>query len=160
ETLSSCESSTMFKPTSYLVLVAIFGATNLAGAADPPPPRPESVSSAGPRTPEEERKGFHVPEGFVVELVASEPDIHTPRTIPFDARGRLWVTDTLEYPFPAAEGTTPRDTVKILEDFRPDGRAMTVRTFAGGLNIPIGVLPLPSGRGAIVHSIPNVSLLA
>src|SRR5947209_5929539 len=124
-----------------------------ARAADPP--RPENVSSADPRTPEEERKGFHLPDGFEIELVASEPEIHKPLNLAFDDRGRLWVTETVEYPFPAEGGRTPRDGVKILEDFGPDGRARTIRTFADGLNIPIGVLPLPSGREAIVHSIPN-----
>jgi putative heme-binding domain-containing protein len=138
-----------------LLLPSLFLPT-LAAAAAPPRPRPENVSSAPPRTPEEERKAFHVPEGFDIELVAAEPQIHKPLNIAFDDRGRLWVTETLEYPFPAAEGTTPRDGVKILEDFQPDGRAATVRTFADGLNIPIGILPLPSTRAALVHSIPNI----
>ena len=98
-----------------------------------------------------------------MQLVASEPDIHKPINIAFDDRGRLWVTDTIEYPFPVAEGKPTRDTLKILEDFGPDGRARKITTFADNLNIPIGVMPLPtpadpSGKGttAIVHSIPNV----
>ena len=49
--------------------------------------------------------------------------------------------------------------VKILDDFGPDGRARKVTTFADGLNIPIGVLPLP-GRRRIVYSIPNIWQLA
>ena len=76
------------------------------------PPKFENVSSAPPRTPEEERKGFHLPPGFEIELVAAEPDIRKPINIAFDARGRLWVTESVEYPFPAAEGTRPRDAVK------------------------------------------------
>ena len=68
-------------------------------------------------------------------------------------------TDTLEYPFPKPPGTPGRDTVKILSDFRPDGRAGKIRTFADGLNIPIGLLPYPSGREAVVHNIPNVYLM-
>jgi putative heme-binding domain-containing protein len=129
---------------------------NLTVAADPPRPRPENVSTAAPRTPEEEQRAFHLPEGFEIELVAAEPDIRKPLNIAFDDRGRLWVTDTVEYPFPAAAGSTPRDGVKILEDFQPNGRAATVRTFADGLNIPIGILPLPSTRAALVYSIPDI----
>src|SRR4029079_17158512 len=79
--------------------------------------------------------------------------------IAFDARGRLWVTDTVEYPYPAKEGTKPRDTVKILSDFGPDGKARTVTTFADGLNIPIGLLPLPSATSALVPGIPDIFLL-
>ena len=120
---------------------------------------PENVSSAPHRTPTEEQKAFHLPPGFVAELVAAEPEIHKPLNIAFDDRGRLWLTETVEYPFPAAQGTTPRDGVKILSDFGPDGHARKIETFATGLNIPIGVLPLPGGNSALVHSIPNVFLL-
>ena len=50
----------------------------------------------------------------------------------------------------------------MLDDFAPDGRARRATRFADGLNIPIGVLPLPctdsSGRGqeVIVWSIPHI----
>ncbi len=64
----------------------------------------ENVSSLPPRSPEEERKALHLPPGFEIQLVAAEPDIHKPLNIAFDDRGRLWVTDTLEYPFPEAAG--------------------------------------------------------
>ena len=103
----------------------------------------------------EEQKALHVPPGFEIQLVAAEPDIHKPLNLAFDDRGRLWVTDTVEYPYPAKEGTRPRDTVKILSDFGADGRARKVETFADGLNIPIGLLPLPSANAAIVHNIPR-----
>jgi putative heme-binding domain-containing protein len=112
-----------------------------------------NIASTGPKTPAEERKALHLPPGFEIQLVAAEPDIHKPLNIAFDARGRLWVTDTVEYPF-AARGPRPRDTVKILEDFGPDGRARKITTYADGLNIPIGVLPL--AHGAMVYSIPNI----
>ncbi len=112
------------------------------------------VAETDPRTPEDERKGFHLPPGFRVELIAAEPEIRKPINIAFDARGRLWVTQSVEYPFPAKQGTMARDCVKVLDDFGPDGRARKVTTFADGLNIPIGVLP--QNDGAIVYSIPNV----
>jgi putative heme-binding domain-containing protein len=117
-----------------------------------------NVASTLPRTPEEERKAFHLPPGFEVHLVAAEPDIHKPLNLAFDDRGRLWVSETIEYPFPAGPGRTPRDAVKVLEDFGPDGRARKVTTFAAGLNIPIGVLPLPgrSPQEALVYSIPRI----
>ncbi len=132
-----------------------------------PDNNPLLVAPTGPRTPEEERKGFHLPPGFEIELVAAEPEIKKPMNLAFDDRGRLWVTDTVEYPFPAKEGTKPRDSVKILEDTNGDGRADKVTTFADELNIPIGVIPLtphpspPEGRGgtgygAIVYSIPYI----
>jgi putative heme-binding domain-containing protein len=105
--------------------------------------RDPNVASTPPRTPEDERRAFHLPPGFEVQLVAAEPDIHKPLNMAFDDRGRLWVTETVEYPFPAGPGRKPRDAVKVLEDFDRDGRAGKITTFADGLNIPIGVLPLP-----------------
>jgi putative heme-binding domain-containing protein len=125
-------------------------AVSLFIAAQPEPP---PIAPTEARTPEGEREGFHLPPGFEVQLVAAEPDIIHPINIAFDARGRLWVTTSIEYPFPA-KGLKTKDAVKVLEDFGPDGRARKITTFADNLNIPIGVLPLKSG--AIVHSIPDV----
>ncbi len=119
----------------------------------------ENVSSLPPRTAADEQRSLHVPIGFEIQLVASEPDIHKPLNLAFDDRGRLWITDTVEYPYPAAAGTRPRDTVKILSNFQADGRARKIEKFADGLNIPIGLLPLPSARAALVHNIPNIYLM-
>jgi putative heme-binding domain-containing protein len=117
-----------------------------------------NVASTPHRTPEEERKLFRLPPGFEIQLVAAEPDIHKPLNLAFDDRGRLWVTDTVEYPFPPPPGKKSRDSVKILEDFAPDGRARKITTFADDLVIPIGVLPLSSAKpqDALVFSIPSI----
>jgi putative heme-binding domain-containing protein len=118
-----------------------------------PDPYGEFIAKTDPKTPEEEHKTFHLPPGFEIELVASEPAIIKPINMNFDDRGRLWVTQSVEYPFPA-KGHEPRDTVKILESTNRDGVADKITTFVGGLNIPIGILPVT--RGAIVYSIPNI----
>src|SRR5262245_53052481 len=90
-----------------------------------------------PLSPEESIEAMTVPPGFAVELVAAEPDIVNPIAMAFDDRGRIWVTESLEYPRkPPGPG---RDRVKVLEDADGDGRAETVTVFAGGLNIPTGV---------------------
>ncbi|MEX0676443.1 MAG: PVC-type heme-binding CxxCH protein [Pirellulales bacterium] len=105
-------------------------------------------------SPAEQQKKFHLPPGFEIQLFASEPDIHKPMNITFDSRGRLWVSDTLEYPYPAKEGTVPRDTVKILADRDGDGTADEISTFVDKLNIPLGVMPIPGG--VIVYGIPAI----
>jgi len=92
------------------------------------------------------RAKFKLPPGFEIQFVASEPEIQKPMNLAFDTRGRLWVTHSVEYPFAAAPGTTPRDGLTVLEGFGPDGRATKATLFADGLNIPIGVLPLPVGN--------------
>lgn len=108
-------------------------------------------------TPADELASFHLPPGFEARLFASEPQIAKPLNMAFDQRGRLWVTQTIEYPYPAKEGTTPRDAVVILEDTDDDGSADKVTTFAEALNIPIGILPY--GDGCICFSIPNLLYL-
>ena len=120
------------------------------------PPAPKLVAETEARTPSEELAGFHLPEGFVAELVASEPEINKPMNIAFDDRGRLWVTSTVEYPYPVKDGKPARDRVVILSNFAEDGKARSVSTFADGLNIPIGLLPLGRGDSALVHDIPNI----
>src|SRR5690606_24286434 len=47
-------------------------------------------------SPEEEQKGLLLPEGFEISLFASEPDIGKPMNITWDAKGRMWVTQSFE----------------------------------------------------------------
>jgi putative heme-binding domain-containing protein len=96
---------------------------------DQPPNKPYSTQEAISK--------MKVPEGFAVELVASEPDIVNPIAMAFDDRGRIWITESVEYPRkPAGVG---RDRVKVLEDTNANGSARKVTVFAEGLNIPTGV---------------------
>jgi putative heme-binding domain-containing protein len=141
---------------SSIGLMGILTVVLVSAWSQVPPNDPYAahVSRAGPRTPEEERKGFHVPPGFEVQLVAAEPFVRKPININFDHRGRLWVTESVEYPFAAPTGSPLRDTVRILEDTTGNGQADEVTTFTSGLNIPIGVLP--QRDGALIYSIPNI----
>src|SRR5580765_4922166 len=90
-----------------------------------------------PYSPQEAARKMTVPEGFTVELVASEPEIVNPIAMCFDDSGRIWITESVEYPRKSAG--SGRDRVKILEDTDADGRAEKVSVFAEGLNIPTGV---------------------
>ena len=121
-----------------------------------PAPASPPVAPTEALSPEEELKKFRLPEGFAMELVAAEPEIQKPMNLAFDARGRLWVTHSIEYPFAPKEGAPHRDGLTVLSDFGPDGRARKAVRFADDLNIPIGVLPLGLGDEAIVWSIPNI----
>ena len=95
----------------------------------------EHIRTTEARTPEQERLGFKLPEGFKIELFASEPDIGKPMNIAFDAQGRLWVTQSHEYPFPAEPGEGV-DKVSILEDTDGDGQADKFTHYVDTLNIP------------------------
>lgn len=113
----------------------------------------EHVRSTEFRTPEEERAGFKLPPGFEITLFASEPDISKPINMEFDDRGRLWVTQSSEYPMAANPGKG-KDRISILEDKDGDGSADSFIHFEDSLNIPIGIMPV--ANGAIAYSIPNV----
>lgn len=126
-----------------------------------------------PKTPRQQQKLFHLPPGFEIQLVVSEPHIGQPMNLNFDARGRLWITSSVEYPYPAnALGVqprpdrfagvgdhSPRDWVTVVEGFSEDGRGKKITKFATGLNIPIGQTPVGPGDEAIVYSIPNIDKL-
>lgn len=113
----------------------------------------EHVRTSEFKTPEEERLSFVLPPGFEVTLYASEPDITKPINMDFDEKGRLWVTQSSEYPIAAGEGRGT-DRITILEDTNGDGRADKIKDFTNDLNIPIGIMPVK--RGAIAFSIPNL----
>ena len=128
----------------------------LAALLPLPAPASPPVAPTEALSPAEQREKFRLPEGLAIELVAAEPDIQKPMNLAFDARGRLWVTHSIEYPFAPKEGAPHRDGLTVLSDFGPDGRARKAVRFADDLNIPIGVLPIGNGDEAIVWSIPNI----
>jgi putative heme-binding domain-containing protein len=113
----------------------------------------ENIRPTEPRTPEEELAGFILPPGFEIELYASEPQIDKPMNLNFDAQGRLWVTQSFEYPFPTI-GSKGTDKLTIIEDTDQDGKADQFSVVKDTLNIPIGVLPF--NDGALVFSVPNL----
>jgi putative membrane-bound dehydrogenase-like protein len=113
----------------------------------------EHVRSTAFRTPEEEQAGFTLPPGFEITLFASEPDISKPINMEFDDQGRLWVTQSSDYPMAASTGKGI-DRITILEDKDGDGRADVFTHFVDSANIPIGIMPMADG--AIAYSIPNL----
>ena len=91
-----------------------------------------------PRTgPEQTVAQMYVPEGFQVDLVAAEPDLHQPIAFAFDERGRIWVAEAYSYPQkrPSGQG---QDKLVIFSDNDGDGRFESRRVFAEGLNLVSG----------------------
>ena len=120
-----------------LTLFALLASFRIFAATDEVLPWRYDQPPNAPYSPQEALTKMTVPEGFKVELVASEPDILNPIALSFDDHGRIWITESIEYPRkPAGVG---RDRVKVLEDTDRDGRADKVSIFAEGLNIPTGV---------------------
>lgn len=68
-------------------------------------------------TPEQELAGFKVPEGFIVELVASERDgLINPIDLTFDDAGRLWTQTAIMYPLDPIADIQWNDLLKLMDD--------------------------------------------
>lgn len=118
--------------------------------------------------PREAEKRFVTPDDVTVKLALAEPDVRQPVCINFDERGRMWVVQYLQYPFPAGlkvvkydehlravfDKVPPApphhdrgaDKVTIHEDTDGDGLFDKQKTFVDGLNIVTSALP---GRGGV-----------
>jgi uncharacterized protein len=104
-----------------------------------------------PLSPKESMRRMVVPKGFHVELFAAEPDLGgKPICMTWDAKGRLWVGETLDYPNELKPRNRGRDRIWICEDTNADGRADKFTVFAEDLSIPTSIAF--SHGGAIVHN--------
>lgn len=106
---------------------------------------------------EEAKELFTVPEDLVWEPVLAEPRVRQPVFVDFDERGRLWVSEYIQYPYPAGlkmlskdrfwravydkmplpppQGARGADRISIHEDTNGDGVLDKHTTFVEGLNI-------------------------
>ncbi len=111
-----------------------------------------------PLDPAESAKHYIVPNRFSLELFASEPDIGgKPICMSWDARGRLWVAETYDYPNEKQPDGQGRDRIRICEDTDRDGKADKFTVFADTLSIPTSIAF--SHDGVIVHQAPDTLFL-
>ncbi len=83
-------------------------------------------------------KAMTMPEGFSVQLAASEPEILKPIAFAQDDRGRLWVVESQTYPVRAEEGKG-KDRILIFEDTDGNGTLDSKKVFMDGLNLVSGI---------------------
>lgn len=68
-------------------------------------------------TPEKELAGFKVPEGFIVELVASERDgVVNPIHMAFDDAGKLWTQTAEMYPLDPVADIAWQDLLRLMDN--------------------------------------------
>ncbi|MEZ6046618.1 MAG: hypothetical protein R3C11_13800 [Planctomycetaceae bacterium] len=104
--------------------------------------------------PVDATKSWKVPEGYEVELVASEPLVADPVNFNFGPDGRLWVVQMSDYPRGLKDEGIPGGQVRILSDTNNDGKMDSVQIFLEGLSYPTGVMPWR--KGAIVSCAPDI----
>ena len=108
------------------------------------------------------------PDDLQVELMVAEPLVAQPTHFSFDSRGRLWVAQYRQYPYPAGlkmlsrdryyrshydrlppappNHTRGRDVVSIHEDTDGDGKYDRHKVFQDGLNMANAAI---RGRGGV-----------
>lgn len=112
---------------------------------------------------------FTTADGVEMTLCVQEPVIAQPVYLTFDERGRMWVVQYRQYPFPNGLtvtghdmywrvtydnwpppppplGAKGQDRVTILEDMDGDGNFETAKDFLSDLNIATAALP---GKGGV-----------
>jgi mono/diheme cytochrome c family protein len=137
-------------------------AKQLPGAPAPPPQRgfgggrgPVSNENTDfspkppylPRRPAEEARGFMMPPGYRMELVASDPDVINPTVIEFDGNGRMYVSEMISYMMDA-EATHEHDPISRIsrwESTKGDGHYDKHTVFVDHLVAPRMILPLQDG---------------
>ena len=114
-------------------------------------------------SPAESLKKFELAQGLVVETVLHEPLVAQPTHLSFDARGRLWVSHYVQYPYPAGlrqisrdkyyrakydrqpkpppHHTPGRSRITIHEDTDSDGTYDTHKVFVDKLSLANAALP-------------------
>ena len=123
----------------------------------------------GPKmTPAETMARMKPAEDLRVDLLLNEPEVAQPTHFSFDARGRLWVAQYRQYPYPAGSRMLSRDKyyraqydrvpeppprhvpgrdrITVHEDTDGDGLPDRHTVFLDGLNMANAVLP---GRGGV-----------
>ncbi len=123
---------------------------------------------SSPTPPAEAAALFRLADGLAIDLIAAEPRVAQPLYISFDERGRMWVVQYLQYPFPAGlkvvrydqylravfdkvpqpppHGEPGADKVTVFEDTNGDGTFDRQKDVITGLNIATAAV---TGRGGI-----------
>ena len=133
--LSPFLSRLLIRAAAFVVggCVAVASASQPSSADDLPDPDPEAQIAQ-----------FVIPEGFEINLFASDPMIRKPVQMNWDEKGRLWLVSSTTYP-QIKPGQPTVDQVIVLEDTDHDGKADKSNVFAENLHIPTALAPGDGG---------------
>jgi len=130
--------------------------------------RGDLADTSKPMAPEQALQSFVLPPNLSIELLLAEPEVSQPLEITFDHKGRLWVVQYSQYPYPKGlkvtgidhhlraqydkvpapppEAVQGADKITFFEDTDGDGVYDTSTDAITGLNIATAV---EFGRGHI-----------
>jgi len=168
-------------PKSAALAPAVLFATHCVLAQIPQP-----ADAPKPMTPEQSAAAFKLPDGFRMEVVASEPLVASPSAVCWDERGRMFVSELHGYnlagqldieelnqtgkldtqvrrvqadeKFKRAAQAGTFGVVKLLRDTNGDGRMEAADVWA--TNLPPAYGLVPARGGIIVACAPDIVFLA
>jgi putative membrane-bound dehydrogenase-like protein len=168
-------------PKSAALAPAVLFATHCVLAQIPQP-----ADAPKPMTPEQSAAAFKLPDGFRMEVVASEPLVASPSAVCWDERGRMFVSELHGYnlagqldieelnqtgkldtqvrrvqadeKFKRAAQAGTFGVVKLLRDSNGDGRMEAADVWA--TNLPPAYGLVPARGGIIVACAPDIVFLA
>jgi uncharacterized protein len=108
----------------------------------------------GPTAPEKAAEKIVVLPDFNLNLVAAEPLIDKPISMDWDAKGRLWIAETPEYPYRQDRSIPAYDRISILEDTKGRGRMDKKTVFYEGLDLVTSMVLYKDG--VIVSQAPDI----
>ncbi len=151
----------------FLIVISLIMYSFVTSQAAPPEPPPNDTEGEF-LSPADALKRFTVPEDLKIEQVLAEPDVRQPIFQNFDERGRMWVMNYLQYPFPQGLKILSKDKhyrsvydkvplapphhergadkITIHEDTNGDGKYDKHKTFVDGLSIASSFV---KGRGGV-----------
>ena len=105
--------------------------------------------------------GLYMPDDLEATLWAESPMLHNPTNMDVDSKGRIWVTEAVNYRNYNNDSTkflhyAQGDRIMILEDTDHDGRADTAKVFVQERDLlaPVGIAVI--GNKVIVSCSPNM----
>ncbi len=106
----------------------------------------EADKQARPMRPAEAAEALDAPEGFHVDVFASEPQVQNPIAMNWDSRGRLWIAENFTYDgYQNGLNLDFRDRVLVFQDTDGDGKADERTVFLDSVQMLTSVEPDSDG---------------
>ncbi len=130
--------------SKFILLFVLFSGLSPLAAVEPEVAIYEPTGTLPYLSVEESLKSFHLPEGYRLEAVVTEPEVREPVVCAFDGNGRMYVAEMRTYMLDAdANGEQePSSRVSLHEDTNGDGKMDKHTVFADNLLLPRMILPL------------------
>lgn len=150
-----------YKPlsSSTLIILLAFFSISFFSCQDSHEPDISELSEEERHDPENALLGVEIREGLEITLFASEDMVQNPTNMDVDDRGRVWITEGVNYR-PQLNPDMPQkeegDRIVILEDTTGDGKADKETVFYQGREIDSALGIMVLGNRVYVSRSPHV----